>query len=147
MANHSHDGYLITSDNAQFDLDRVYHWLSEDAYWSKGVVKNIVERSFANSLAFHVIHEVDGQVGVARMVTDKATFAYLADVYIDPKHRRQGLGTFLMDHIVSYPDLQGLRRQMLATSDMHSFYEKYGFKNLKKPGFLMEKLGDNAYSG
>lgn len=140
-----HKSFWISSDSADFDLDRVHRWLSEDAYWSKGIAREIVERSFANSLAFHLMSKKDGQVGVARMVTDRATFAYLADVYIDPKFRGNGLGTLLMDHITAHPDLQGLRRQILATSDMHGLYEKYGFTPLGQPDILMEKLNKKVY--
>jgi N-acetylglutamate synthase-like GNAT family acetyltransferase len=140
MVDHSIVGFRVSSDKADFDLMRVHRWLSEDAYWSKGIAIGTVERAFANSLAFHLLNERDEQVGVARMVTDRATFAYLADVYIDPKYRGRGLGIFLMDHITSHPDLQGLRRQILATSDMHGLYEKYGFTALTQPEILMEKL-------
>lgn len=145
MPNQSNSAYRVTTDNSDFDLERVHRWLSEDAYWSKGIPSEIVERAFSNSLAFHVVHKVSGQIGVARMVTDRATYAYLADVYIDPKHRGRGLGTLLMDYITAHPDLQGLRRQMLATSDMHGLYEKYGFSVVEKPEVHMEKLADNAY--
>jgi len=147
MPTHSHDVYRISNDIADFDLERVHRWLSEDAYWSKGISIELVERGFSNSLAFHLLHDIDGQVGVARMITDQASYAYLADVFINPDHRSRGLGIFLMEHIAAHPNLQGLRRQMLATSDMHGLYEKFGFTALSKPEILMEKLGDGAYRG
>jgi len=143
----SPDAYRISNDANDFNLARVHQWLSDDAYWSKGISKDLVERGFSNSLAFHLIHNTIGQVGVARMITDQASYAYLADVYIHPDHRGLGLGTMLMEHITAHPKLQGLRRQMLATSDMHSLYEKFGFAALSKPEILMEKLGDEAYRG
>lgn len=137
--------YRITTDNTAMDLARVHRWLSADAYWSAGIPADIVERSFENSLAFHLLHKTDGQVGVARMITDRATFAYLADVYIDCSHRGGGLGRWLMEVITAHPDLQGLRRQMLATSDMHPLYEKFGFTALSEPDILMEKRDPDVY--
>ncbi len=147
MSNYSHGAYRVSNDAADFNIDRVYRWLSENAYWSKGIPKALVKRGFSNSLAFHLLHDTDGQVGVARMITDQATYAYLADVYIQPDHRSRGLGSFLMEHITTHPNLQGLRRQMLATSNMHGLYEKFGFTSLSKPEILMEKLGESAYRG
>ena len=147
MPNRPHDAYRVSNDAADFNLLRVHRWLSQDAYWSKGISKDLVERGFSNYLAFHLLHDADGQVGVARMITDQASYAYLADVYIQPDHRSRGLGAFLMQHIAAHPNLQGLRRQMLATSDMHGLYEKFGFTALSKPEILMEKLGDEAYRG
>lgn len=137
--------YSISTDLIGFDLQRVHQWLSTDAYWSKGIPFDTVARAFEGSLSFGLFHEADGQVGVARMVTDKATFAYLADVYIAPGHRGQGLGKTLMDYIMSHEDLQGLRRMMLATSDMHPLYRKYGFTDLSKPDLLMERVIPDIY--
>ena len=147
MAGRSNVTYQVSTDPNDFNLERVHRWLSQDAYWSKGISLDIVARAFANSLAFHLIHNTDGQVGVARMITDRATYAYLADVYIVPIHRGRGLGALLLDTITAHPDLQGLRRQLLATSDMHGLYAKYGFTALSKPEILMEKLGNGAYRG
>lgn len=141
------DRYRVSNASDDFDLARVHGWLSEDAYWSKGISRDLVARAFANSLAFHVLHQSDGQVGVARMITDRATYGYLADVYVAPAHRGLGLGNFLMEAITAHPDLQGLRRQLLATSDMHYLYEKFGFGPPSKPEILMEKLGPGAYRG
>ncbi len=147
MPKRSHDAYRVSNDGTDFNLERVHRWLSEDAYWSKGISKDLVRRGFSNSLAFHLLHNTEGQVGVARMITDQASYAYLADVFIQPDHRGCGLGTMLMEHVTVHPNLQGLRRQMLATSDMHGLYKKFGFTTLSKPEILMEKLGDGAYRG
>lgn len=137
--------YSITTDIAAMDVDRVHGWLSTDAYWSQVIPLGTVKRSFENSLAFHLLHTNDGQVGVARMITDRATFAYLADVYIAREHRGSGLGHWLMEVITSHPHLQGLRRQMLATRDMHQLYEKFGFTALSEPDILMEKRDPDIY--
>lgn len=147
MTSRAHDTYRISNDPRDFNLERVHRWLSEDAYWSKDISSNIVSRAFANSLAFHMLHELDGQVGMARMITDRATYGYLADVYIEPAHRGLGLGNLMMETITAHPDLQDLRRQLLATSDMHRLYEKFGFTALSKPEIIMEKLGSGAYRG
>lgn len=147
MTVRTNDTYWVSTDSADFDLERVHMWLSQDAYWSKGISSDIVARAFANSLAFHLLHIDEGQVGVARMITDRATYGYLADVYIDPSHRSLGLGNLMMETITAHPDLQGLRRQLLATSDMHHLYEKFGFTALSKPEIIMEKLGSGAYRG
>lgn len=126
------------TDNLDFDL--IHNWLSNEAYWSKGISRELVERSFNNSLSFGVFFEGIQLVGIARLVTDKATFSYLGDVFIDPCFRGQGVGKLLMDAISNHPDLQGLRRQMLATHDAHGLYKKYGYAELSRPDQLMEKL-------
>lgn len=137
--------YEIKTDVAVFDLVRVHGWLSNDAYWSPGIPLQVVEKAFSNSLAFGVFHASQGQVGVARMITDQATFAYLADVYIDRQHRGQGLGKWLIAAIMTHPALQGLRRMMLATSDMHALYREFGFGELAKPELLMEQVNPDVY--
>lgn len=137
--------YHIATDFADMDAARVHRWLSTDAYWSEGIPLDVVKRSFENSLGFHLLHVAEGQVGTARMITDRATFAYLADVYIAREHRGRGLGVWLMEVISAHPDLQGLRRQMLATADMHPLYERFGFTALSEPDMLMEKRDPNVY--
>ncbi len=123
-----------------FDFDRVHRWLSTEAYWSPGVSRDTVEKAFRNSLSFGVFHNTMGQVGIARVITDSATFSYLADVFISDNVRGQGVGKFLMDTVAAHPELQGLRRQMLATNDAHKLYERYGYKQIADPEILMEKL-------
>jgi len=138
--------YTLSCDQALFDMDKVFLWLSVDAYWSKGLPREIFDRSFKNALAFGLFHDQHGQVGVARMVTDKATFAYLADVYIDPNFRGQGLAIWLMQFVMDHPELQGLRRMMLATGDMHALYRKFGFKDANDSKLLMEIIRPNIYA-
>lgn len=132
--------FTIIEGTEKLDFDLVHAWLSKDAYWSKGISRDLVVKSFQNSLSFGVFHEEIQLVGIARLVTDKATFSYLGDVFIDPEFRGQGVGKLLMNTISSHPDLQGLRRQMLATHDAHDLYAKYGYAELSRPDRLMEKL-------
>jgi GNAT superfamily N-acetyltransferase len=136
--------YEITCDKARLDVDGIHHFLAQ-SYWSPGIPRTTVERAIANSLCFAILHE-DKQVGFARVVTDKATFAYLADVYVLPEHRGQGLSKRLMGEIIRHPDLQGLRRMLLATRDAHTLYKKFGFKSLTAPDLMMEVHDPDVYS-
>ena len=139
--------FTVTCDQSRFEMDKVYRWLSVEAYWSKGLPREIFDRSFRNAIGFGVFHREGGQVGVARVVTDKATFAYLADVYIEPDYRGQGLAKWLMAQVMAHADLQGLRRMMLATSDMHSLYRQFGFKDAHGSKLLMEIVKPDIYTG
>jgi GNAT superfamily N-acetyltransferase len=132
--------YQITCDKARLDIDAIHSFLSQ-SYWSPGIPRAVVERAIANSLCFGVLHQGQ-QVGFARVVTDTATFAYLADVYILPEHRGKGLSRRLMEQITRHPDLQGLRRMLLATRDAHALYAKFGFKPVHNPN----AYGDNSKS-
>ena len=126
----------VTSDPARHDIDAIHDFLTR-AYWSVGIPRETVARAVRNSLSFSLF--VDSHpVGFARLVTDRATFAYLADVYILESHRGQGLGSRLMDAVVAHPDVQGLRRWLLATRDAHGLYEKFGFAPLPNPERFME---------
>ena len=100
--------------------------------------RETVERSIENSLCFGAYDEEGRQTGFARVVTDAATFAYLGDVFVLPEHRGKGVGKQLMDAVMAHPDVQGVRRFMLATEDAHGLYERYGFHPPHKPGILME---------
>jgi len=110
------------------DIDLIHSFLTR-SYWAEGISKEIIRRSIEGALCFGVF-ENDKQVGFARMITDKATFAYLADVFIVEEYRGLGLSKWLMEVIMSHPDLQGLRRIMLATRDAHELYKKFGFTQL-----------------
>ena len=136
--------YEITCDKSRFDLEAIHRFLTQ-SYWSPGVPRTVVERAITNSLCFGILLEGQ-QIGFARVITDKATFAYLADVYVLPDHRGQGLSLRLMEQIIRYPDLQGLRRMMLATRDAHSLYEKFGFKPLAAPERIMEIHNPEPYT-
>jgi GNAT superfamily N-acetyltransferase len=136
--------YEITCDQTRFDMEGIHDFLAQ-SYWSPGIPRSVVERAIANSLCFAVIHE-NKQVGFARVVTDKATFAFLADVYVLPEHRGKGLSKRLVERVMEHPDLQGLRRILLATRDAHTLYEKYGFRSLAAPDRMMEIHSPNVYS-
>lgn len=136
--------YEISTDPVRFDVTAIHAFLTQ-SYWSPGVPRNTIERAIAHSLCFGAFWQGQ-QVGFARMVTDKATFAYLCDVYVLEEHRGRGLAQELMNHIVRHPDLQGLRRMMLATRDAHGLYAKYGFKPLAAPDLMMEVHRPNVYS-
>ena len=135
----------ITCDKARLDIGAIHGFLSA-SYWSLGIPRATVERAIANSLCFGVLCQGQ-QVGFARVITDKPTFAYLADVYILPEHRGKGLSRRLMEQIVRHPDLQGLRRMLLATRDAHALYAKFGFKPLAAPDRIMEIHNPNVCTG
>jgi GNAT superfamily N-acetyltransferase len=130
------DQYSITTHKERLDIEAIHEFLAR-SYWSPGVAVETVERAIANSLCFGVFQGKE-QVGLARVITDKATFAYLADVYILESHRGKGLSKWLMEVVRGHEDLQGLRRFMLATSDAHGLYAQFGFKALANPSRMME---------
>lgn len=129
--------YEISTDRSRLDLPRVHRFLSTEAYWSPGVALSVVERSIEGSLPFGVYSPGGEQVGFARVVTDYATFAWVADVYIEDAHRGHALGKRLVEAILGHPELQGLRRWMLATADAHELYRRYGFAELSDVGRFM----------
>jgi N-acetylglutamate synthase-like GNAT family acetyltransferase len=125
------DGYRISKSAKDVDLDVVHGFLST-SYWAAGIPREVVARSIANSLCFSLLSG-NRQVGFARVVTDQATFAYLADVFIIAEESGKGLGKWLIDEIVRDSRLQGLRRFMLATRDAHELYRKFGFSEMENP--------------
>ena len=131
-------GYVISTDPARLDMDFVHRELSR-SYWSPGVSREIVERAAANSIVFGVYRETGAQVGFARLITDSATFAYLCDVVITQTERGKGLGRWLNECLVAHPQLQGLRRWVLATRDAQGLYRKTGWAPLKAPERFMER--------
>jgi GNAT superfamily N-acetyltransferase len=137
--------YEITCDRSRLDIGSIHAFLTA-SYWSPGVPRSVVERAIQNSLCFGIL-QAEKQVGFARIITDKATFAYLADVYVLPEHRGKGLSLRLIERILQHPDLQGLRRMMLATRDAHSLYERFGFRPLAAPDYMMEIHNPEVYSG
>jgi GNAT superfamily N-acetyltransferase len=135
--------YVISDDKRRLDVPLIHAFLSQ-SYWSPGIPISVVERAVAGSMCFGIYTGTD-QVGFARVITDQATFAYLADVFVLEPHRGKGLATCLMRMIESHPQLQGLRRCMLATRDAHSLYKKFGYTALSAPERIMEKLDANVY--
>jgi GNAT superfamily N-acetyltransferase len=136
--------YEISADPARLDLEAIHAYLTR-SYWSPGIPREVVERAAAHSLCFGLYHASEGQVGYARVVTDRASFAYLCDVYVLEAHRGQGLSKWLLDTILQHPELQGLRRFMLATKDAHGLYAQFGFTPLANPARMMEILRPDAY--
>jgi N-acetylglutamate synthase-like GNAT family acetyltransferase len=123
------EDFYITTDKTKIDIQYVHQFLS-NTYWAKDIPLDTLKRSIEGSICFSVFHS-DKQVGFARVITDEATFAYLADVFIDDNYRGQGLSRWLMEVIMAQPSLQGLRRFLLATRDAHGLYEKFGFKRIE----------------
>ncbi|MFH8977336.1 GNAT family N-acetyltransferase [Streptomyces sp. NPDC017890] len=128
------EGYELSTDPDRIDAGRVHHWLSTDAYWALGRPRDKHDRAVESSLNFGIYDEVSGeQVAYARVVTDRATFAWLCDVYVDPAVRGKGLGTALVAAVREHLRPDGLRRLLLATHDAHGVYEKLGFTALDQP--------------
>lgn len=130
------DGYIITTDTTNIDIPYIHAFLTR-SYWATGIPVETVKKSIEGSFCFSVYYGKQ-QVGFARFITDKATFGYLADVFIDEAHRGKGLSKWLMEVMLSHPDLQGFRRLMLATRDAHELYRKFGFTDLTFPERWMQ---------
>lgn len=120
------DEYSISTDPSLLNIDVIHHYLSLESYWAKGIPRDVVIKSIENSVCFGLYCHQQ-QVGFARVITDKATFAYLADVFILEEHRGKGLSKWLITVIQAHPELQGLRRWLLGTRDAHGLYEKMGW--------------------
>jgi GNAT superfamily N-acetyltransferase len=131
------EGYEISTDDQRLDRALIHRFLHDDSYWATGVPRDVVDRAITNSLCFGLYGD-NGQVGFARVVTDRAAIAYLADVFVLEEHRGRGLGKWLIETVMAHPDLQGLRRFFLGTADAHALYERYGFRPLAEPGRMME---------
>jgi len=136
MADYVRDQYLISTDPARLDPAAIHAYLSR-SYWAQNRPMEVVIRSLQHSLCFGVYHG-SVQIGLARVITDYATFAYLCDVYILETHQGQGLGKWLISVVTGYPPLQGLRRWSLATRDAHGLYAQYGFSPLSNADRWME---------
>jgi GNAT superfamily N-acetyltransferase len=135
--------YDISTDPSRLQLDAIHAYLSRSD-WSPGVPRAVVARAIDHSLCFG-IYLAEAQVGFARVITDKATFAYLADVYVLEAHRGQGLARRLVEHVRAHPELQGLRRFLLATADAHGLYARFGFRPLAAPERMMEIRDPHPY--
>jgi len=130
--------YTISTDAGRLDLGVVHRFISEESYWGGGRPAEVVRRAVENSLPFG-IYSGGETIGFARVVTDYATFAWVADVFVLPAHRGRGLSKWLMEVMLSHPDLQGFRRWLLATKDAHGLYRQYGFRELRRPERFMER--------
>ncbi|HEV2480831.1 MAG TPA: GNAT family N-acetyltransferase [Puia sp.] len=143
MQIHDND-YSVSTDKSKLDLPLIHTFLSTQAYWSLNIPFATVKRSVENSLCFGV-YQGDTQVGFARIITDFATIAYLGDVFILPEHRGKGLSRRLIATVMAHPDLQGLRRWMLLTSDAHGLYLQYGWKPIVNSDRYMEIAHPDIY--
>jgi len=137
------DNFCISTDPARLDVDAMHGFLSR-AYWSEGIPRETIARAIQNSLCFG-LYDGSRQIGLARVITDKATFAYLCDVYVLEDYQGNGLGTWLMTVVFSHPELQNLRRFSLVTRDAHGLYEKFGFQRVAEPGRHMEIARPGIY--
>lgn len=137
------DDFLITTDKTKIDVGYV-HWFLSHSYWAENIPVETVQRSIDGSLCFSVVY-LNHQVGFARVITDQATFAYLADVFIDENFRGRGLAKWLVGVILSHPHLDGLRRIMLATKDAHGLYSQAGFTPLTSPERWMQIHRPDVY--
>jgi GNAT superfamily N-acetyltransferase len=133
----SGDGYEISTDRARLDRELIHRSLRDDSYWARGIPRDVLDHAIDNSLCFGAYRD-GAQVGFARVVSDRAAIACLADVFVVPEHRGAGIGKGLVEAVLAHPDLQGLRRFFLGTADAHSLYERYGFRPLANPGRMME---------
>jgi len=138
-------GYEISHDPNRLDLAVIHTFLSEVSYWAEGIPRDVVERSMAHSLCFGV-YQGTAQVGFARVVSDHATFALLADVFVLESHRGKGLSKWLIQAVIAHPDLQGLRRLLLLTSDAHELYRQFGFTEISNAWRFMEVVRPNIYA-
>ncbi|HEX2861744.1 MAG TPA: GNAT family N-acetyltransferase [Lacunisphaera sp.] len=139
-----HDGYLLTDDPARLQLEAIHAYLTE-SYWAKGISREIVACSLANSLSIGAYDPDGAQVGLARFVSDFATFCYVCDVYVLETHRQRGLARAMMDCARTHPKLQGLRRWHLVTRDAHGIYARSGFRPLASPTAHMERHDPGIY--
>lgn len=137
------DGWLVSCDPQRLDLEVIHGFLAS-AYWSRGIPREIVERALRHSICFG-IYVGQRQVGFARAISDHATYAYVADVFVDPEFRGRGLSKRLMEAMLAHPDLRGLRRWGLVTHDAHGLYQRYGFTPIDHPERHLEILRPDLY--
>jgi GNAT superfamily N-acetyltransferase len=137
------DGFTVSTDPSRLDVDAIHAFLAT-SYWAEEIPREILERALRGSLCFG-LYEGGRQVGLARVITDAATFAYLCDVYVLPEMRGRGLGKWLIECVMEHPDLQGLRRFSLVTRDAHELYRPFGFTEIRSPGRHMEIARPGLY--
>ncbi|WP_316808701.1 GNAT family N-acetyltransferase [Pedobacter agri] len=139
------NGFIFSDSKELLQIDAIHQYLSQESYWAKNIPLEVVRRSIENSLCFG-IYKDNYQIGFARWITDKATFGWLCDVYIESDYRGQGLSKKLISFMIFHPDLQGLRRYQLATLDAHGLYEQFGFEAIQNPERQMGIVIPHAYS-
>jgi GNAT superfamily N-acetyltransferase len=134
----------ITTDLARIDLDRVHTWMAHKSYWAGQMPWSVFQRAVHGSLCFAAL-EAQATVGFCRVISDRATFAYVADMFVDPERRGRGIGGAIMTAIIAHPDLQDLRRWILVTADAHRLYARHGFTGLVAPARFMERHDPEVY--
>ena len=137
------DSFTISTNKEKLNISYIHQFLAQ-SYWAENIPIEIVQRSIEGAVCFGV-YDVEQQIGFARVITDKATFAYLADVFIDERYRGRGLSKWLMKTIMSHPELQGFRNWFLGTRDAHGLYAQFGFRPLENPERIMRKNVPNIY--
>ena len=146
MAHETNDGgFTLSDDPARFDLDRAHDWIGRQSYWRQGIPRAMFEKACAGSVVIGAYAADGSMAAMARVVTDRVTFGWLDDVFVDEVRRGKGLGKKLMAYVRSHPDLQTLHRLHLATRDAHGLYAQYGFVPLTKPESWMEIRDRDAY--
>ena len=140
------DEFTISTDMTKLDIDSIHEFLSTKAYWCLNIPKDTVHTAIQHSLCFG-LYEHEKQIGFARVISDFATIAYLGDVYVLEQYRGRGLSKWLMEAVMSYPELQGLRRWILLTGDAHGLYRQFGWTDIADPSKWMELHNKNVYSG
>lgn len=138
-------GLRLSADPAEMDVDAIHAYLSGESYWAAGIPREVVERAVRNSLCFGIF-DGDAQVAFARVITDRATYAYLADVYVLRPYRGRGLSKWMMEAALAHPELQGLRRWQLVTKDAQGLYARFGFAPVTHPERNMERTDRDAYA-
>lgn len=136
--------FTISTDKTLLDIDEIHRFLTEEAYWASERTFQQTKTAIENSICFG-IYCGERQIGFARVVSDKATFAYVGDVFVLTEYRGQGFSKWMMQVIIDHPELQGLRRWVLATKDAHGLYRQFDFAELRFPERWMEKTAPNAY--
>jgi len=134
----------VTTDPARINLGRVHAWISRETYWAAQMPRATFDRAVRGSLCFGALNDGD-TVGFCRVISDRATFAYLSDMFVDPTCRGLGISKAMMEAIVAHPDLQDLRRWLLVTADAHGLYARYGFEPLAAPNRIMERRDPEVY--
>lgn len=137
--------YEVSTDQDRLDLDVIHSYLSDESYWARGIPRKTVERSVRSSLCFGLYH-AGKQIGLARVISDFATVAYLGDVFVLVEYRGRGLAKWLMQCVFDHPDIQNLRRWILITRHTHDFYRHFGFRELARPEGYMELHTPNVYT-
>lgn len=144
MGDEMRDSLVLTTDMGRMDVSAVHAYLSQESYWAAGIPLETVRRAMESSLCFAIL-DGDHLVAFARVVTDRATFAYLCDVYVLDEYRGRGLARRLLEAIDQHPELQGLRRWSLVTRDAHALYARFGYRQLANPAGYMERHDPGVY--